>query len=366
MTTPPALRSQAVDWLAMRFSMDRRPILIGPWRSEVGFEALYWRPFLTELGKRVPDFWNRAVVVTRGGGVNLYGRMDVVKSGESGTSATWWQPTAVDLYSLRSVEDIRRQNLFDWSKTQLQKQTRVTDYDRQLLRDAADSAGITGRYHVLHPSWMYWALAPFWDEHRGLRYLLSLTDYSLLPRPVPPITIDGLPSTYVAVKFYGRATWPHPNQETMAFVASVVGNIAKQAPVLLLNSGHEGDEHIDMTVTGPNIFVLPKLPPEHNLGVQMALLGRAQCFVGTYGGVAQAALRMGVPSASFWSEFGGTAHAHLSLSSWLSKQSNVPFVTGSLNDAGLWRQMLIAPQAPVGTGGVGPDGALTSGSAVPV
>lgn len=362
-----------VDWLAMRFSMDRKPIICGPWRSEVGFEALYWRPFLTEFAKRVPDFWQRAVVITRGGAANLYGRMDTVQSGESGTATTWWQPASVDLYTLRSVTDIRRQNLFDWSKTKLQKQTTVTAYDKQLLRDAADKAGITGRYHVLHPSWMYWALAPFWDEERGLKYLTSLADFALLPKPVPPITIDGLPQTYVAVKFYGRATWPHPHQETMAFVAEVVGNIAKQAPVLLLNTGHEGDEHIEMNVTGPNVFVLPTIPPEHNLGTQMALLGRAQAFVGTYGGVAQAALRMGVPSCSFWSQFGGTAHAHLSLSSWLSKATNVPFVTGSLNDAGLWRQLLTAPKVeasrvssgPVGHGAVGPDGALTSGMAVP-
>lgn len=344
-TTPPAIRKLAIEALASRFAMDRKPILLGPWRSEVGFEALYWRPFLAEFAKRVPQFWDRAVVVTRGGAGNLYGQWVKVKGAdEAGTIRDEWeQPTSVDLYRLRTVTEIRRQNLVDWSKTKLQKQTVFTPYDRQLLRDAADAAGLQGGYHVLHPSWMYWALAPFWDENRGLNYLLGLADFAPLPKPLPPITIDGLPSTYVAVKFYGRATWPHPSHETMEFVAHVVKTISQQAPVLLLNSGHQGDEHTEMQITGKNIYLLPVLPPEHNLGAQMALLGRAQAFVGTYGGVAQAALRMGVPSASFWHQFGGTAHAHLSLSSWLSKVSNTQFVTGSIGDATLWSQLLMVP-----------------------
>jgi hypothetical protein len=346
--THPLVRQLAIQALAKRFSLDNKPILVGPWRSEVGFEALYWRPFLTEFAKHVPSFWDRAVIVTRGGAANLYGRWvadERFPDPKQPLQQSWVQPQSVDLYTLRSVTDIRRQNLFDWSKTRLQKQTQVTDYDRQLLRDAADVAGVSGRHHVLHPSWMYWALAPFWDEDRGLKYLTSLADYSLLPKPPTPITIDGLPAQYVAVKFYGRATWPHPHRDTMELVAHVVSTLSKQVPVVLLNSGHEGDEHIEMQVTGKNVFVLPPLPPEHNLGAQLALLGRAQAFVGTYGGVAQAALRMGVPSASFWHQFGGTAHAHLSLSSWLSKRTNVQFVTGGIADVALWQQLLMAPPA---------------------
>ena len=343
--THPLVRQLAIQALAKRFNLDDRPILVGPWRSEVGFEALYWRPFLTSFSKLVPSFWDRAIIVTRGGAANLYGKWVETGTKDAGVQDTWQQPQSVDLYALRSVTDIRRQNLFDWSRTKLQKQTRVTDYDRQLLKDAAEVAGVQ-KYHVLHPSWMYWALSPFWDEDRGLKYLTSLADYSLLPKPPTPITVEGLPAQYVAVKFYGRATWPHPHRDTMEFVAHIVKTLSQQVPVVLLNSGHEGDEHTEMQVTGKNIFVLPPLPPEHNLGTQLALLGRAQAFVGTYGGVSQTALRMGVPSASFWHQFGGTAHAHLSLSSYLSKRTNVQFVTGGIADVALWQQLLITPPVP--------------------
>jgi hypothetical protein len=352
-TTSPRLRRLAVRALAKRLSLDRKPICIGPWRSEVGFEGLYWVPFLLALAARVPDFWSRAVVVSRGGGSALYGRWSKpepnVNADEGPTE--FWQPVkAVDLYTLRSVTEVRRENLKDWSDTKLQKQTRVMPWDRTVLAEAAKVAGIDGSYHTIHPSWMYWALEPFWDERMGLRDLLKLTDYQPLHKPPPPVTIDALPAQYVAVKFYGRATWPHPHPETTAFVADVVGRIAQQIPVVLLNSGHDGDEHIDMQITGPNIHTLPALPPEVNLGVQLALIGRAQAFVGTYGGLAQVALRMGIPSLSVYGVFGGTAHAHLSLSSWLSKAMNVPFAVGGLAECGLWRQTLatVGPVQPLG------------------
>jgi hypothetical protein len=317
-TVHPDLRRLAVRAYLKRLTMDDRPIVVGPWRSEVGFEGLYWLPFLHWCAKQVPNFWQRATILTRGGSACLYPG-----------------PHAVDLYTLRTVTQVRRENLSDWLGTKLQKQTQVTPWDRTVAREAVNGQA----HHLLHPAWMYWALAPFWDEARGLKYLLSMADYSLLPRPSIG-TLEGLPEKYVAVKFYGRSTFPWPHPHTAQFVSEVAGTIAKQIPVVLLNSGHQGDEHGDIDVSGPNIYRLPSAPPEANLAMQAMVLGKATAFVGTYGGVSQLALRMGVPSVSFYGEWGGTAHAHLGLSSWLSKMSRVPFLAASMEDCGLWRQTL--------------------------
>jgi hypothetical protein len=46
---------------------------------------------------------------------------------------------------------------------------------------------------------------------------------------------------------------------------------------------------------------------------------------------------------SFYTEWGGTAHAHLSLSSYLSKMTKTPFLCGSMADAELWRQVVSLP-----------------------
>jgi len=35
--------------LCRHIAASKRPIVIGPYRSEVGFEALYWLPFVQQL-----------------------------------------------------------------------------------------------------------------------------------------------------------------------------------------------------------------------------------------------------------------------------------------------------------------------------
>jgi hypothetical protein len=298
-----------------------RPILVGPWRSELGFEVLYWLPFLRWLSAQVPKFDQRACVVTRGGLAPFYA--SVASKG-------------LDLYALRSVKDVRRENLADYKSTALQKQIAMTDWDQAVLDDAAKACGIGPVYDVVHPAWMYWALAPFWEDHTGMRYLASLTAFDQLLKPPKP---EGLPEKYVAVKFYGRATFPYPEPEVSQFIQRIVGTIAAQIQVVVVPGGAY-DDHVDVPLTGPNIVSVADPQPETNLLSQAAVMAHATAVVGTYGGTMQMALRMGVPSVSFWKEFSGTARGHLALSQWLSTQANVPFLTGSMSEVGLWSQVV--------------------------
>lgn len=316
-------RQKAIQSLVAELKADTKPILVGPFRSELGFEVSYWMPFLTWLAKQVPGFDQRASVVTRGGLAPLYGK--VAHQG-------------IDLYALRSVTDVRRENLSDHMESSLQKQLRITGWDEDVLDDAADALKLGPLYHTVHPVWMYWGLEPYWSEQVGLRYLLDYADFTPIAKP----TIQcELPPRYVAVKFYSRKTFPYPHPDVSDFVARTVTTIAKQTPVVLLSSSGEHDDHSDIVCAGPNISTLPPdLSPEQNLYVQASVLAHATAFIGTYGGMAQLALRMGVPSVSFWHEWHATAHAHLSLSSWLSKMSGTPFLAGSINDSVLWGQVV--------------------------
>jgi hypothetical protein len=321
--TSPEKRQEAVGQLIRELSADQRPILLGPWRSELGFECLYWLPFLKFLAGKVPDFDKRACIVTRGGLAPLYGAVAA---------------RGYDLYALRSVTDVRRENLYDHQNRGLQKQLSPTAWDGAVMADAAAALGLGALYHEIHPAWMYWALGPFWDDLRGVRYLAAMTDYAPLPR----IALEGspLPPKYVAVKFYARATFPYPHPEIAEFVQRTVGTLAAQVPVVVLGSQSGYDDHADIPVVGQNIFQLQDDgAPERNLQVQAAVIGQATAFVGTYGGTAQLALRLGVPSVSFWAEFGGTASAHLSLSRHLSNLTKVPFLTSSIGESLLWQQV---------------------------
>lgn len=326
----PAVRQKAVAGLIAQLNADRHPILLGPWRSEVGFECMYWIPFLTFLASKVMKFDKRASIVTRGGLAPLY--RNVAAQG-------------YDLYALRSVDEVRRENLFDAQvrqKGKTIKQLQATDWDEAVVADAAKALNLSLPYHVVHPAWMYWALDPFWSEQAGFAYLSTITDYRALPRP-ELAKAPQLPEKFVAVKCYQRATFPYPEPTVANWTRETVAVLAAQTPVVLLNTGSEHDDHIDVPMSGANIYVLPKVAPEHNLLVQAAVLAKATAFVGTYGGVAQLALRMGIPSVSAWLEFGGTCHAHLSLSSWLSKAMKVPFVAGAISDYGLVKQIVALP-----------------------
>jgi hypothetical protein len=324
----PEARQKAVAQLIETLKADQRPILIGPWKSEVGFEALYWLPFLTYLAKQVPGFDARASVVTRGGLAPLY--KHVAHQG-------------VDIYTLRRVSDIRRENLYQAKKSGSQKQHIQTPYDTAVLADAADALDLRDPHHI-HPAWMYWALSPFWNEDVGRVYLQSLTDYTVLPRPSLDDPEMSLPPAYVAMKLYARHTLPYPNAEVSDALKRLVATIAAQVPVVVLASGNEYDDHHDIPLAGENLHYLPEdIAPEQNLLLQAALISKATAFVGTYGGSAQLALRLGVPSVSLWQHFGGTCAAHLDLSYAIARATSTPFVAGSLVDLDLWRQCIAVP-----------------------
>ena len=323
----PAERLALVQKLVRTLSADRLPILVGPFYSELGFEALYWTPFVAWLSKQVPDFAKRAIIVTRGGAGHLYPAMAA---------------QGVDLYALRTVTEVRRASLKEQRKTGLLKQIRETDFDRLVLKDAAKAHGFGLPYHVVHPAWVYWAGEPYWAGAAGVAHLQAMSDFARLPRPSIPL--EGLPPQYVAVKFYGRATFPYPNPHVSSFVRRTVATLAAQTPVVVLQSGDAYDDHTDIHVVGDNVLAVGAGVPAHeNLGVQATVIGRATAFVGTYGGTAQLALRMGVPSASFWAEFGGTSPQHLFLNQWLGMATKTPFLAGSIDDAHLWGQLTGLP-----------------------
>ena len=303
-------RQQQFRSLCNAIRTTNRPILIGPWRGEVGFEVLYWLPWLTKLRTELQIAPERLFPITRGGAGSWYGT-----------------PQALELYALRTPQQVRVENRRQHAQTRMLKQTHVTEWDREVLRDATAQLGVQDPI-VLHPEWMYAQLTPFWEQVIGLTRLLDHTTFQIpLPTVVPPESLT-LPPQFVAVKFYARATFPYDGA-TKGFVAATVRHLASQQPVILLNADIHVDDHLDFPVTGPNIIHLRDLvatTPENNLAVQSAILAKAQGFVGTYGGFSQLALMLGKPSVSFYTKWEGTCVAHKHLADDLALRAGVATV----------------------------------------
>lgn len=291
----------------------KAPILVGPFRGEVGFEALYWIPFVKRFAKRHNIDPDRLIPITRGGAAALYG-----------------MGQGPDLYTLRTPKDVRIENRIEHAKHQQLKQTHWIDFDRQVIKDAAKSLGLT-KYHTLHPGWMFQRLGPYFDSRMSLTALERDAYFEQLTVPMLP---DGLllPEKFVAVRFYLRHTFPGQPQ-LVKFAQESIRQIAKHTPVVLLNSGIHADEHLDIQIKDtPNVLTLPELPPERNLAILASIMGRALGFVGTYGGLAQLALRLGKPSVSYYHEWGGTAIAHKHLADAIALKDGLPCIVQKVGE----------------------------------
>jgi len=335
----PDHRLEGVESLVRRLNLDDAPILAGPWYSELGFEVMYWTPFLAMLASKVTGFTERTTVLTRGGAGCLYDGI-VTRS--------------ADLYQIRSVTEVRRAVLKQQRRTKILKQVEETRWDHEVLTEAAIRLNLGRRYHTLHPSWMYWACDPFWSEVAGLHYLMQCCKFQVIPTPALPEGRYSLPTRFVAAKWYARHTFPYPDPDVSTFVRTTTATVAAQAPVVMLDTPDAFDDHYDIFVVGQNVTHFGADSKAHeNVLRQAQAIGAATGLVGTYGGVAQLALRMGKPAVSFYHTWGGTAHAHLALNSWLSKQQQTPFLVGSLVDHHLWSQVtsvptpVVAPMASV-------------------
>jgi hypothetical protein len=259
----------------------RKPIVVGPWTGEVGFELLYWVPFLAwarEQWALAPD---RHVIVSRGGVRSWYGMPEAQYA---------------DLFSTMTPEQFRARTNQDEHK-----QRRASAFDREMVETALGGTAIAG-VEQIHPELMYRMFMPFWREEAGLATIDRFTRYRQL-EPLADSVLDALPSEYVAARFYFSDCFPD-TAENRAFARLVVSTLAERTAVVLLNPGIRVDDHSDLEApAGNRVFsIATGLAPERNLAVQSAVISRARAFVGTYGGYSYLAPFYDVPALAFYSE----------------------------------------------------------------
>jgi hypothetical protein len=270
----------------------RGPIIVGPWLSEIGFELLYWIPFLrwacAFADLKPDDLW----VVSRGGVRSWYADIgahyvDVLdfytpaefKAGNGRRMAE--QATHYQTLGLRNGRSSTKQHM-------------VTAFDREVLAHVERATGVSTAT-VLHPSLMYRLFRPFW-----LRALPGLCPEVTRPaRLTAPPPIEGLPDSYMAVKFYASDACMQ-TAENRRLVNDVVRAAAQKTDVVLLHSQSRYDDHGEFAIDSHPRVHRVTMTPATNLETQSAIISRASSFVGTYGGFAYLAAFLGIPTRTFY------------------------------------------------------------------
>lgn len=272
-----------------RVASGTAPIVAGPWLAEVGYEVLYWIPFLRWFCDAHGVAPERLIVLSRGGMGPLYREL----------AARY-----VDIFDLMTPEELVTQN--DARRAEGEgggrKQTQLSGLDTELIERARAAAGVPS-VAVCHPSMMNGLLRQVWLGNLPFDLLWRRTQYARMT-----IAADGLsglpsdlPSRYIAVKLYaGPALTMTP--ETTDAVRRLVRHMARTTPVVALETPEGLDEHRDLDLSGiPGVISARALiETRTNLQTQIALVAGATQFLGSCGGLAWLAPFLGVPTIAVY------------------------------------------------------------------
>ena len=281
----PYRSERSVKQLLGRAASGQRTVIVGPWTSEVGYEVLYWLPFLRWAMDRYALGPERMVALSRGG------------------TAAWYEGIArtyVEIFDLVEPAEFAAHTTARREQGD-QKQLTPSNFDRELIALATRRLGIEGA-GVWHPGLMYQLFRSFWYGDRSRHFLFRHTDFRY-PQTAGVAGELALPGEYVAMKFYSGLALPE-TEMNRALVRDLVERVSLRTPVVMLDTAWSTDEHRDYgfdEIAGVTTL-RPALDPKTNLGVQTRVIAGARQFIGTCGGLAWLAPFLGVDTLAVYED----------------------------------------------------------------
>lgn len=293
-------RARRMERLVSGWRQHSQPIAVGPCLTEVGFEVLYWIPYVRALLRRHEVPRDRVIAVSRGG------------------VGSWYEDfadryvDAVDVCGvaryLAGLEE-RRARVGD------QKQHTVESFDQRILRLVEPS----GTMAVLHPSAMFTRLRWLWADGSRLDSTVRQLDHIVsLSEP-----LEGLPSRYVAVKPYFNEQFPLTAENREA-VSVLIDTLSQEEPVVVLVSGPMADGHDEYLPESTTGVTVVSGDPNVNLGLQARAIAGASRFYCPYGGFSYVALLAGVPTSAFLSQPPSNP-VHMDVARMVAARLGVPY-----------------------------------------
>ncbi len=283
--------AETIDREIAALAAGTRPIVIGPWLAEVGYEVLYWIPFLRWFQDAYGLSPDRLIAISRGGMESMY--RDIAAG-------------YADILDLMTPQQLAARNTQRRSDDEGggQKQSATSGLDAELIA-AVRASHRLGDVALCHPSLMFRLFRNVWHGNLPFDLLWRRTRHVVVgrPRDAAAALPASVPADFIAAKLYAGPALS-PDKTTHAVVREMVAQAAAIAPVVLLEADHGIDEHRDFDLEGiPNVISARALmTPRRNLDVQLALIRGSRLFLSACGGLAWQAPFMGTPTVALYND----------------------------------------------------------------
>ena len=273
---------------------DGRPVIVGPYFSDLGFELLYWIPFLAWMRERFGGAGQTVVAVSRGRIGDWY----------AGVASQY-----VDVFDLVTTKQFRERYKQRAVELGSFKQGVESGFEQELVDAVAQRLGLRDP-GVVHPSLLVHLCARVSRGRLPLAVVGERARYRILTRPSGRPPLPGLPSDYIAASFW-FSTGFRDTPAHRAVVATLLREASRRAPVVLLDTKEIAAEERTACDGGTGITVFDTYPyGEERIPTQARVIAGARAYLGTFGGRSWMAPFLGVAALSIYGEAAGHLRLH--------------------------------------------------------
>ena len=272
-----------------------QPLILGPYLSDVGFELLYWRPFVAWMRDRFGARTAPVVAVSRG-------RVDDWYAGLASEYVD-----VCDLVELAAYQERNQERIRDGGSV---KQTVISDFEQGLLDSLTRRLGMPDAV-VLHPSVIFRVCSKIWKGIAPAGWLADHARYQRFTTVSTGAAESADTEPYVAASFWFNGCFPDTRRHRH-LVHDALRELSRRSPVVVVDPG--GFPGVPPSLdTGDRIRVVAP-GGETQLREQSRTIAGARAFVGTFGGISMMAPFYGVPTLTVFGEEAGLFPHHAAVS----------------------------------------------------
>ena len=172
-----------------RFNKDN--LIIGPWHSEIGYELLYWIPYISKRISNIFKKYKRIIVISRGGVKCWYDWID-----------------GAEYYNIEDVEpDLLKKIFKDRKDGEFKKKMSFGKYERKIIKSVCKKVTLNiDDCDIIDPSFMYLSIWSYLSKEKGIKSLIGILqkNFKFNKKSSKEIELNNL-KPYIAIKIYSNS-----------------------------------------------------------------------------------------------------------------------------------------------------------------